>query len=94
MYMVNLFAYRSTSPAALQQATDPVGPDNDEWLDTAIQGANMVVAAWGNHGGLLGRHEIIKNRYLGKLHALKVTSKGMPGHPLYIAATTKVSLYA
>lgn len=87
LYMVNLFAYRSTDPSTLLRVGDPVGPENDEWLDRAVSGATTVVAAWGNQGALLGRHEAIKARYEGQLQALKITSKGMPGHPLYISAS-------
>lgn len=42
----NLFAYRATRPIELEQATDPVGPDNDAWLQ-GIRG--IVLCAWGNN---------------------------------------------
>ena len=44
--LVNLFALRSTDPAALLSAQDPVGPDNDVHLRRAMT-ADRVVVAWG-----------------------------------------------
>ena len=93
LYMVNLFALRSTSPTLLRNVVDPVGPENDEWIERAINGAKIVIACWGNGGGLLGRHEVIRSRYKGKLNALKITGTGMPGHPLYIPATATPQPY-
>ena len=31
-YMLNLFAYRSTSPSKLREVDDPIGEDNDNFL--------------------------------------------------------------
>lgn len=87
LLMVNLFGFRSTAPAALRQVVDPIGPENDLWLDRVVAGADLVVAAWGNHGVLLNRAEFIRQRFSGKLQALAITKSGMPKHPLYIAAS-------
>lgn len=87
LWMVNLFAYRNKNPASLKVIADPVGPDNDAWLESTISKADIVVAAWGNHATLGGRGAKVQSRYAGRLQTLKITSKGMPSHPLYIAAT-------
>jgi len=50
MIMSNIFAYRATDPKIMKGATDPVGPDNDEWLVKSSKEAGLIVAAWGNHG--------------------------------------------
>lgn len=84
MFMVNLFGFRSTSPKALAAAADPIGPENDAWLDWAVAQADIVIAAWGNHGQLLSRAESVASRYKGRLKTLALTKSGMPGHPLYI----------
>ncbi len=87
LLMVNLFAFRSTSPSALRTASDPIGPDNEHWLERVVDNADIVVAAWGNHGELMQRGEQVRRRFAGRLHALDVTKSGMPKHPLYIAAS-------
>ena len=92
LWMVNLFAFRSTSPAALYSAADPVGAENDMWLERAVTSSDLVLAAWGNHGKLLARADQIRNRFRGMLHALSVTKAGMPGHPLYVRGNTRPRL--
>ncbi len=90
LLMVNLFAYRSSSPRDLWQEENPVGADNDAWILKAIDAADIAVAAWGNNGTYLGRASEVAKRFHGQLRALHVTKQGMPGHPLYVPADTKL----
>jgi hypothetical protein len=83
----NLFAARSTSPANLQKFWDPVGPENDVWLQRLQKRAHRVVAAWGNGGRLLGRNQAVL-RLLTAFDCFGVTSIGEPRHPLYLSADT------
>lgn len=48
----NLYGWRSPKPKNLLTAPDPVGPDNDEWLDELLSEASRVVVAWG--AGVVG----------------------------------------
>ena len=81
--MTNIFAYRSTNPFVLQFIDDPIGPDNDEWLQCCSIGAGIVVAAWGAHGNLNNRaNQVLK--IIPHLHCLKRISGGLPAHPLYL----------
>jgi len=79
----NLFAFRTTSPAELSAWTDPVGPENDHWLSLLHEESSMTIAAWGNHGRLLGRSTDISAKLPG-LHILGLTKQGEPRHPLYV----------
>lgn len=84
--VVNIFALRSTDPKGLYQCDDPVGSDNDAAILQAASGAQLTVAAWGNHGQLGGRGQAVLAmlRDAGvALHALKVSKVGEPVHPLY-----------
>ena len=47
--VVNLFAWRSTSPRGLLVSSDPIGPDNDEALRAAMSDATRIIWAWGKH---------------------------------------------
>ncbi len=90
--VLNLFALRSTDPAALYTAANPVGPDNDQWL--ARYGTNnKVVAAWGNHGKHLDR-DLKVAQLLRMMHAnvvcLGTTKQGCPKHPLRLSYETKL----
>ena len=49
LVVVNLFALRSTNPAALADHADPIGTDNDQAIVTAARHAGIVVCAWGAH---------------------------------------------
>lgn len=78
----NLFAYRATEPKVMKAAADPVGPDNDEWLQRLSAQAGRVIAAWGNDGAFLERSARVRST-LGPLHVLKLNRSGEPAHPLY-----------
>jgi hypothetical protein len=86
MEVVNLFALRSTDPAALRRSSDPVGPGNDEVIEAAAARADMVLCAWGAQGGLRGRDRaivpILQDR---AMFCLGRTRSGAPAHPLYLA---------
>jgi hypothetical protein len=82
----NLAAFRSSHPADLKAAPDPVGPDNDRHLKRMLRGADLVVCAWGaNASSLPGRPEAVAEliRKAGRgAWAFKLTNGGFPSHPL------------
>jgi hypothetical protein len=83
----NLFALRSTDPAALYSHADPVGPDNDEVIAGHANGAGIVIAAWGVHGALRGRGRTVAEELEGAgcpVFCLGTTKDGHPRHPLYL----------
>jgi hypothetical protein len=88
--VVNLFAYRSTSPDVLYALgrMQAIGPDNDRHILEACKGARLVLCAWGNHGTNFGRANevLLMLRANGaKPMALKINRKsGQPAHPLYL----------
>lgn len=84
--MTNLFAYRATNPSDMFEAEDPVGSENDEWIEKLAREAGVVVAAWGNDGSFLGRSKQII-QLIPNLHCLKMNKTGEPAHPLYLKAT-------
>ena len=86
--MTNIFAYRATDPADMLVQDDPVGPENDAYLRRLAAGAGVVVAAWGTHGTHMGRHKAVR-AMLPRLHYLRLTKDGHPGHPLYLPAILK-----
>lgn len=51
--VVNLYAFRATSPADLWTTPDPVGPNNDHhlalFLEMAARYDFPIIAAWGAH---------------------------------------------
>lgn len=88
LVIVNAFAFRSTYPEDLRTCSDPVGPDNDAAIIRAAKESDLFIAGWGNDGLYLQRGAAVRKllRDAGvKLHALKLTDKGEPWHPLYLS---------
>jgi hypothetical protein len=82
--IVNLFAFRATSPSELKAASDPVGLMNDEAIRRATERAEIVIAAWGAHGRHLARGTAVA-RLVPAAWCLGHTKRGEPRHPLYVA---------
>lgn len=86
MWMANIFAFRSTDPAALRaQGRDAIGPKNDEYLKYAGIAAKLVIAAWGAHGELMARGtevRLLLDDAGVRLSHLGRTQHGYPRHPL------------
>ena len=93
LLVLNLFAYRATSPKDLKIASDPVGPNNKHYFKISSEvESDRVICAWGAHGSYRGQDKTV----LGWLFdlgvtpmALKLTKCGHPGHPLYLPKTAK-----
>jgi len=85
MVIGNLFALRSTDPKILFSEKNPIGLDNDYWLEKIVEECDLVIAAWGTLGNLYGRDVDIKKKFNGRLHALKLTKDFHPSHPLYLS---------
>lgn len=91
--VVNLFALRTPSPRVLKASTiDPIGPENDHWIEKMMSTHKDVVAAWGNHGNFLNRSTTIRDRYQN-LMCLSINGSGEPKHPLYISGKAKLTPY-
>jgi hypothetical protein len=91
LYVGNLFAMRTSKPATMKKAADPVGPDNCHHLQRmarkVTRSGGVCVAAWGSHGTHMGQDRIVIRWFetIGvKLHFLKLTIKKAPRHPLYL----------
>ena len=88
--VVNLFALMSTDPKALLEADDPVGPDNDAAIRAALESADTVVLAWGNHG-LDHENRVAEVTAMAwkaaRTFCLGLTLKGAPRHPLRLPRT-------
>jgi hypothetical protein len=89
LQIVNLFAFRSTDPAALLRKRDPVGRLNDEFIERVVKSSDRTVLAWGNHGVLRDRDKemmIVMREACGddRLYHFGLTRLHQPKHPLYV----------
>ncbi|WP_225913985.1 DUF1643 domain-containing protein [Leptolyngbya ohadii] len=92
--VVNLFGFKATHPKILQQASDPIGTENDRHLLTAVQSSDRIVIAWGNWGTLANRDRMVMDliRDYG-VYCLGVNRSGQPKHPLYLSGKTVPILF-
>ena len=90
LIMVNLFAFRSTSPEILKGTykTTEVDRENSKALAAhCLSPKSIVVAAWGNHGTYLNENlRLLKNLsdWSIKVYCFGKTKSGNPKHPLYL----------
>jgi|TARA_B110000971_G_scaffold121074_1_gene124015 hypothetical protein len=91
--IANIFAYRATKPKELFARKRIIGKENNHWLFKLANDADLVIAAWGNHGQYKNRSSHVKLMFK-QLHCLKLTKKGEPAHPLYLRADLTPTLFA
>lgn len=91
---VNCFAMVGTDPRCLNRDTDPIGPDNDIYIRTALDWCDSmsgrIILAWGAGGNLNGRAgDMLK--LLGKrtVWRLGQNADGSPRFPRAIAKATQ-----
>jgi hypothetical protein len=91
----NVYAYRSTYPAALWDAPYPVGPHNREHLFELAADAQIIVAAWGRHAKQEDAQPVMKLlANYGDVQCLGFNKGGSPKHPLFIRSDTPLTLFA
>lgn len=84
--VANLYALRSTEPAALRMHPDPAGPENDGHIYEMAMMHGRVVCAWGTNAP---EHRVAAVVTLlrsagAQLACLGTTKHGAPRHPLYV----------
>jgi len=84
LVMLNVFAYRATKPNELLHVEDPVGPENEVWIQVYSSWTKKIILCWGTHGALhwQGR-KIYKQLDRTKCWCFGYTKGGEPKHPLY-----------
>jgi hypothetical protein len=93
LILTNLFAFRSTDPNVLEHVADPIGPKNDQWIASTSEVADLTVVAWGIHGGLQHRDQVVLE-LLREPHCLGTTKSGAPRHPLYLPANAPLKRFS
>lgn len=86
----NLFAWRATDPKDLSTVADPIGPENDHWLDRVTSGPT-IVCAWGAQAIAAPRAATFMEMLNGvDVWCFGTTKHGAPKHPLYLKTGTKL----
>jgi hypothetical protein len=83
--VANLFALRSTNPENLFGTEDPVGPENDHFIQNLVERIDgPLVGAWGAHAMANYRAIDVIEICGSRLKCLGKTKHGSPRHPLYV----------
>lgn len=96
LVVVNLYALISPRPSELKHSPDPVGPDNDFWLDWAIgMRRGGFIAAWGNNADPIRVAQVVAklDRAGVEVHCFGINKNGSPKHPLYVASDAKLTRF-
>ncbi len=94
LWVVNIFALRSTDPKQLYKHADPVGPENNQFILEHVGNSELVIAAWGTHGALNARGAcVMKLLTPHTIHCLGTTREGYPKHPLYLRQDLKPVIF-
>ncbi len=89
IYMLNLFAWRSTDPKVLPTVEDPIG-ECDKWLLYPTKKIHTVVFAWGSNPAIKIKNRAARvSEMFPNAICLKKNKDGNPWHPLYVASNTE-----
>jgi hypothetical protein len=93
--VLNLFARIASSPSGLRHSADPIGRENDRWLQTRLQAlsdrpGSGLWLGWGNGGRWRHRDAEVLELIAAQaapdalpLWVIGLTASGQPRHPLY-----------
>lgn len=90
--VVNLCAFRATDPRDMLRAKDPIGPDNEYFVMSAVYNSKITIAAWGTNAAAVIR---VRPKVLDVVDIVRagknvvslgaLTKGGYPRHPLYVS---------
>lgn len=96
LILVNLFAYRATSPTVMKEHINPVGDENDVYIIDAINRTNKTILCWGNNGTHKSRdielYNLIKP-HRESCYCFGKTINNHPKHPLYLSKDTALESF-
>lgn len=90
---VNLFAVRSPNPQIIKEVSDPIGPENDEYILKECKRADLIICAWGTKGFQFGRDRAVLSIIPRPIYSLGLTKENYPQHPLYLKNKTKPEIW-
>jgi hypothetical protein len=98
-YVINLFAFRSKTPADLLKVANPIGSENETWFRRSSAMASLIVCAWGNSKIVsklqknFPQYKLLSHLFQKPLHYLELSKDGTPKHPLYLSKELKPNPY-
>ena len=90
----NIYAGKATQPHDLAAMADPIGPDNDAYIDRAAAEHDLIVFAWGRHVDPARARAVASRVWRicvqtgASVACLGWTANSQPKHPLHLRADT------
>ena len=95
MWMLNIFAIRSTDPKYLRMVHDPIGNENNKYISKITELTTTVICCWGTGGEFLQRGRQVFNLLNHEcILCLGTTKLGHPRHPLYLRNDTRPEVFS
>lgn len=82
LVITNLYGYITPNPKDLKTIEDPIGSENDMWIQDMVNTCDKVLCIWGNNADKERVNKIlptIKN----KAYTIGLTKSGQPRHVLH-----------
>ena len=82
LIITNLYGYITPNPKDLKTIDDPVGPDNDVWINDMVKTCDKVLCIWGNNPDKERVNKILPT-IKKKAYTIGLTKSGQPRHVLH-----------
>lgn len=92
LFMLNAYGFRSTDPKGLLRTADPIGPGNDQFIQSYASKVNKVVLAWGVHCDQ-DRARQVRSLIGRDSYCFGKNQDGSPKHPLYLRKESELIIF-
>ena len=82
LVITNLYGYITPNPKDLKTIEDPVGSENDMWIQDMINTCDKVLCIWGNNADKERVNKILPT-IKKKAYTIGLTKSGQPRHVLH-----------
>jgi hypothetical protein len=89
LVITNLYGYITPSPKDLKSIEDPVGSENDIWIENMKNACSKILCIWGNNADR-NRVEEILPTIKKKAYMIGLTKSGQPRHVLHTKKDAKL----
>lgn len=80
--ITNLYGYITPNPKDLKTIEDPVGEENDTWIENMKNACSKILCIWGNHANK-DRVSQVLPKIKDKAYTIGLTKLGEPRHVLH-----------
>ena len=92
LIITNLYGYITPDPKQLKAIQDPVGLENDTWIEEMASKCNKILCIWGNNPPL-ERIEKVLPTIKNKAYTIGLTKSGQPRHVLHTKKDVELKKY-